>query len=930
MSDPLTQPRALGLRADLPYLAALALLIGALYLPQFFTGRTAMERPEKMDVTSQWYPGYLMTGRAYQQGTFPLWNSIPYGGMPWVAYSHAGCLYPPNIFLFSVFNFFDAVTLAHLLHGLLAAIGMYLLARALGLSPAAAFAAGLVFPCTGFFYYLQSQLSNHATIAWYPLFLLGLTRLARRAGLPALVGTGLTVMMMVLAGDTEGFTYGVICAGLFLGLYLRRKAAGGPVRLVMAAGGALALGLMISAAMTLCLVELLGYSVRSARALIPVEFSGAFQAWYLYLPYLLLPLRSFSALHPNSDFNSGLAPFYFGALPLAGALAGLYAYRRDRRMRALGLVAGLMLALMIVKKIAFFAPALKLIPVFGQLATPERSLEFVQLLLILIAAMALDRIRRAASRRAIMILGAAFIGWGGVTLAGAPRMVAPEARYLFGALLALAGAGMLAVERRHRLAPAAVGAAALALAVVDVYGLALAAVPRVRPADYALDPAARAFLDKQDPDYRFMSFQRIDPSENDALISGLVSAETGLDSPFGHMRLPLARWFEFLHVINPEVARDWSKVFFGAPSGKKLFYTVDLNQPGFLDNHNLHLLNLLAVRYVLARDLSFQYASPFSLMSKEGVVAGEWPSSAGRPDFKRARDGRRWLKVALPFHFEFESYIYPGMELAFEVEPSEEVTIDLTADLTACPKEGADACKLWSVPVKLAGRSALAVRIPLDAASGRNNRFTLLVGGQAVADSRAPREVRIIDARLIRPDAPFQRVAAGPLDIYVNTRALPRALVIHEARVVSTAELPELMRAADRFDPGRMVWFETGAVPDKLIALAAAAPALGREPVKILTRTHDAVQLAGGLNTPGWLVLADAYHPGWRAWVDGAETKIYRADYALRALFLTEGRHEIVFRYEPACFRIGLGLALGSLLSVLGALAASWAGRVRL
>ncbi len=60
----------------------------------------------------------------------------------------------------------------------------------------------------------------------------------------------------------------------------------------------------------------------------------------------------------------------------------------------------------------------------------------------------------------------------------------------------------------------------------------------------------------------------------------------------------------------------------------------------------------------------------------------------------------------------------------------------------------------------------------------------------------------------------------------------------------------------------------------------------------------------------GFLYLSDTYYPGWKAYVDGKETKIYRANLAFRAIEVQKGRHRVVFRYVPMSFYIGLVLTL--------------------
>ena len=58
---------------------------------------------------------------------------------------------------------------------------------------------------------------------------------------------------------------------------------------------------------------------------------------------------------------------------------------------------------------------------------------------------------------------------------------------------------------------------------------------------------------------------------------------------------------------------------------------------------------------------------------------------------------------------------------------------------------------------------------------------------------------------------------------------------------------------------------------------------------------------------------------GWKMWIDGVESPLFRADYILRAAVVPTGQHEIVMRYEPSIWRIGNTIQLiTSLLILLG------------
>lgn len=72
---------------------------------------------------------------------------------------------------------------------------------------------------------------------------------------------------------------------------------------------------------------------------------------------------------------------------------------------------------------------------------------------------------------------------------------------------------------------------------------------------------------------------------------------------------------------------------------------------------------------------------------------------------------------------------------------------------------------------------------------------------------------------------------------------------------------------------------------------------------------------------PGYLLLTDAYYPGWTATVDGQPVLIMRADVMFRAVALPVGAHQAAFTYAPRSVTVGLwisGAAWAGLLVVLG------------
>ncbi len=60
----------------------------------------------------------------------------------------------------------------------------------------------------------------------------------------------------------------------------------------------------------------------------------------------------------------------------------------------------------------------------------------------------------------------------------------------------------------------------------------------------------------------------------------------------------------------------------------------------------------------------------------------------------------------------------------------------------------------------------------------------------------------------------------------------------------------------------------------------------------------------------GMLFISDTYYPGWHAYVDGVEIKIYKADFAFRAVTVPAGEHIVEMVYEPESFYNGLKISL--------------------
>ena len=77
------------------------------------------------------------------------------------------------------------------------------------------------------------------------------------------------------------------------------------------------------------------------------------------------------------------------------------------------------------------------------------------------------------------------------------------------------------------------------------------------------------------------------------------------------------------------------------------------------------------------------------------------------------------------------------------------------------------------------------------------------------------------------------------------------------------------------------------------------------------------VEIVTRSDKPQMLFLSDNYYPGWNAYVDNNKTKIYRANYTFRSIYLPKGNHKVTFEYEPISFKIGSTISLLSVIAIL-------------
>lgn len=131
---------------------------------------------------------------------------------------------------------------------------------------------------------------------------------------------------------------------------------------------------------------------------------------------------------------------------------------------------------------------------------------------------------------------------------------------------------------------------------------------------------------------------------------------------------------------------------------------------------------------------------------------------------------------------------------------------------------------------------------------------------------------------------------------------LPRAFVVGNAEPVANPGVAfDRIKAAD-FDPAKIVYLQGG------VTSTMADP--GASPAVVTRDGTDGVTVQVTTASAGYLILSDAYFPGWQATVDGRAMTVLQADLAFRAVYLpVGGDHTVVFRFRPIWWPIGWAIA---------------------
>lgn len=167
---------------------------------------------------------------------------------------------------------------------------------------------------------------------------------------------------------------------------------------------------------------------------------------------------------------------------------------------------------------------------------------------------------------------------------------------------------------------------------------------------------------------------------------------------------------------------------------------------------------------------------------------------------------------------------------------------------------------------------------------------------------------RMVNAKYLVFDNPINfdefdlKYAGEKTYLYENKSALPRAYFVDRVEIRSGIEILNAVKN-NSFDPKVVAFLSEDTlfidIPDSSVF------------VNIESYDDERIVIKAKASGNNFLFLGDNYVPvGWKATIDGEETKIFKVNHGFRGIVVPQGEHIVEFTYLPESFVIAKNLSL--------------------
>jgi hypothetical protein len=156
----------------------------------------------------------------------------------------------------------------------------------------------------------------------------------------------------------------------------------------------------------------------------------------------------------------------------------------------------------------------------------------------------------------------------------------------------------------------------------------------------------------------------------------------------------------------------------------------------------------------------------------------------------------------------------------------------------------------------------------------------------------------------------------GEVRVYENLRAVPRVWLVSEVLTAKAEEILQTLHSSLLPDGRIFNPSQVALVEEPFTFKAKEWDESATAKLVHLSNTRMEIQTNSG--SPSFLVVSDVYYPGWKASVDGVDTRLFQTNYVLRGIMVPSGSHVVHLKFEPRSFYYGAGISSGfSVLFIL-------------
>jgi hypothetical protein len=867
------------------------------------------------DAYYQNYPLREYYADAIRSFRFPLWNPHEFLGIPFIGQMQTGALYPPNFILYLIFPAPYAFDISLILHFALAGFFTFLYARLMGLRPLPSFLGGCVFAFSGF---LASHKPHTAIVnasVWLPLIIYFFEKLRKEMKGKYAVFASISIAVQFFAGNFQMSLYTYIVIFIYILLGLKNTGSGPRRRFLFLSLLALTLGLLIASPQIYATWELSSLSQRHAlRESFGYDYFSSFHLYIEMLPSFFFPYLFGGGQYGLSSFGpwDDIVPFV-GIFPLILAVIALFKeWTKQKDVRLWGIVgaAGLLLALGAEDPLN---RALYKIPIYNLFRAQGRNLLEFSLASSFLFAFGLNKILydeksgksyiRAAAASVLLVLllsiSILFISRA-IELEGIvgflksrkfekpellpeslklsnPAVYIPLSFMLFYLLWSI-----LQMKKPFRLLRLIISFTVLIEAYSygafhEMTGLKITGTGFY---DSEYSEVISGFKDKGRPS-RLLPITKSPPP--------LIYVPRKMDFIVSYDQFAPERLY---HLLNQHV-EGIENIF---------YYNYD-----YLLRNNI-ILSLLGVRFIVIPkewnvDFSIYRAGPgFEPPIGEDMTYGT--VMVKNTDAKAAGRGfllkKGYSAVFLSLTLEKGTYILtldaesPGKRKPFlfvmlATEPYTTIgqVMVIFPDYINGLHYG-----IWGIE-----RDGLYLLTILNGppASWRHTKNPEPIKITSLGIKRLEKYYPPPLSDEVKKDSVlYQKVAeTKTLNVYENRNVLPRAFSVSE--LMPAKGLDEIKKKLDMMEINP---------PEQAIVLENDLKEIGQKvftkgDVRIEQYKAEEILLKVDFPEKGFLVLSEQFYPGWKAYIDGKETKIYETDGVLRGIVVHGGSHTIRFKYLP-------------------------------